>query len=59
MMAGVTAGYLSHVPHNLSSLKLMNPSKSYGLLFSELLAKSEARLPNGMSSGMKRALHIR
>jgi len=29
MMAGVISGYLSHVPHILSTLKLMEPSKSY------------------------------
>eukprot|EP00055_Hartaetosiga_balthica_P010226 m.43059 g.43059 ORF g.43059 m.43059 type:complete len:327 (-) comp7087_c0_seq4:38-1018(-) len=28
--AGVVAGYFSHIPHNLSALKLMNPSLSYG-----------------------------
>eukprot|EP00056_Hartaetosiga_gracilis_P004114 m.71587 g.71587 ORF g.71587 m.71587 type:complete len:318 (+) comp11709_c0_seq1:592-1545(+) len=27
--AGVVAGYLSHIPHNLSTLKLINPSLSY------------------------------
>ncbi len=27
MLAGMMSGYLSHVPHNLSTLKLMNPSK--------------------------------
>ncbi|EDQ89061.1 uncharacterized protein MONBRDRAFT_8408 [Monosiga brevicollis MX1] len=33
MMGGVLAGYLSHVPHNLSTMKLMNPSMSYAQLF--------------------------
>ena len=27
LMAGVCSGYLSHIPHNLSTLKLMMPSK--------------------------------
>ncbi len=29
MMAGVAAGYLSHVPHNISTMKLLNPSLTY------------------------------
>ena len=33
MTAGVMAGYLSHVPHNLSTLKLLNPAQSYAELF--------------------------
>lgn len=42
LMGGVVAGYLSHVPHNLSTMKLMNPAKSY----SQLLAQfSEQRMP--------------
>ena len=28
-VAGVIAGYLSHVPHNLSTLKLLQPDVSY------------------------------
>lgn len=27
LSAGVISGYLSHVPHNLSTLKLMTPNK--------------------------------
>eukprot|EP01101_Sappina_pedata_P009062 TRINITY_DN5165_c0_g1_i1.p1 TRINITY_DN5165_c0_g1~~TRINITY_DN5165_c0_g1_i1.p1 ORF type:complete len:425 (+),score=127.91 TRINITY_DN5165_c0_g1_i1:91-1275(+) len=29
MLAGVICGYLSHVPHNLSTMKIMDPSKTY------------------------------
>jgi len=29
LMAGVVSGYFSHVPHNLSTLKLLEPHKSY------------------------------
>lgn len=36
LAAGVTAGYLSHMPHNLSTLKLLFPDQSYGQLFSRL-----------------------
>lgn len=35
-LAGSIAGYLSHVPHNLSTLKLVEPQKSYGELFAKL-----------------------
>lgn len=30
LTAGVLAGYFSHIPHNLSTLKLINPQRSYG-----------------------------
>jgi Ser-tRNA(Ala) deacylase AlaX len=49
MLAGIVSGYLSHVPHNLSTMKLMNPRKSYVQLFKEFAVKSEARLPESMS----------
>jgi hypothetical protein len=29
-MAGIAAGYLSHVPHNISTMKLLRPHLSYG-----------------------------
>jgi CRP-like cAMP-binding protein len=45
LAAGVVSGYFSHVVHNLSTLKLTNPSKSYKELFREYCKKSEARLP--------------
>jgi len=45
LMAGVTAGYLSHVPHNMSTLKLLSPNKSYGqLVLLEHLLSSRDRL---------------
>lgn len=45
MFAGVVAGYLSHVPHNISTLKLLEPHKSYRQIFSEYIAAAETRLP--------------
>eukprot|EP00051_Salpingoeca_urceolata_P009329 m.113644 g.113644 ORF g.113644 m.113644 type:complete len:455 (-) comp16254_c5_seq1:170-1534(-) len=45
VFAGVVSGYLSHVPHNLSTMKLMTPSKSYGRIFREFAQKSADRLP--------------
>lgn len=40
LVAGVVSGYLSHVPHNLSTYKLMEPTKSYGHLFRMFVDKS-------------------
>ena len=45
LMAGVLCGYLSHVVHNMSTLKLMNPNKTYGEHFREYVAQAESRLP--------------
>eukprot|EP01104_Vermistella_antarctica_P018523 TRINITY_DN6897_c0_g1_i1.p1 TRINITY_DN6897_c0_g1~~TRINITY_DN6897_c0_g1_i1.p1 ORF type:complete len:455 (+),score=48.29 TRINITY_DN6897_c0_g1_i1:70-1365(+) len=50
MAAGLTAGYFSHVPHNLSTLKLMNPTLSYGHHFHALSREWYGRLPNTMAS---------
>ena len=53
MLAGVISGYFSHVVHNLSTLKLMNPNKSYGQHFSDYVTKAEERLPQNIP--MRRA----
>lgn len=45
LTAGVLSGYLSHVPHNMSALKLMEPSKGYSQIFKEYAAKNEDRMP--------------
>jgi len=50
LTAGVISGYLSHVVHNLSTLKLMNPNKSYGTHFKEYVAKAETRLPTNFQN---------
>merc|ERR1712137_18651 len=49
--AGVVAGYLSHVPHNLSTYKLMHPGKSYSILFREFaeLSAPSYLIPAGLS----------
>ena len=44
LTAGVVAAFFSHVPHNLSTLKLMNPSKSYGQLFDDFAKPWRKRL---------------
>jgi hypothetical protein len=40
LIAGVVAGYLSHVPHNISTLKLLEPQASYGQLYQQFVDKS-------------------
>jgi hypothetical protein len=48
LTAGVISGYLSHVVHNLSALKLMDPSKSYAAHFMEYVKKSADRIPGNI-----------
>lgn len=43
-MAGIVSGYLSHVPHNLSALKLLNPAVSYAEHFKSLATTWELKL---------------
>jgi CRP-like cAMP-binding protein len=38
--AGMLAGYFSHVPHNLSTFKILEPSVSYRTLFARFVDKS-------------------
>eukprot|EP00980_Cylindrotheca_fusiformis_P027830 scaffold22560_cov135-Cylindrotheca_fusiformis.AAC.41 len=40
LMAGVVSGYFSHVPHNLSTFKLMEPHRPYGELYKMFVDKS-------------------
>lgn len=40
MTAGVVSGYLSHVPHNISTFKLLEPQKSYRALYQQFVDKS-------------------
>jgi len=40
MLAGVVSGYLSHIPHNMSTYKLMDPTTGYGTLYSKFVDKS-------------------
>lgn len=46
LLAGVVSGYLSHVPHNLSTLKLMNPQKPYRAHMADFVAHSKSRVPD-------------
>jgi len=54
--AGVISGYFSHVVHNMSTLKLTNPNKSYKEHFSEYCAKSEKRLPEHLNPAWRKSL---
>jgi hypothetical protein len=40
LAAGVVSGYLSHVPHNMSTFKLLEPHRSYGDLYRMFVKKS-------------------
>jgi len=55
LSAGVMSGYLSHVVHNMSTLKLMNPNKSYSQHMKEYIKRSETRIPAGVPDSMKPA----
>jgi hypothetical protein len=55
LVAGVCSGYLSHIPHNLSTLKLMTPSKSYLDHLGALVSQSEGRVPHRSRPRRRRA----
>jgi hypothetical protein len=44
LFAGTVSGYLSHVPHNLSALKLMAPKKTYLQHFQSLMNNWKPKL---------------
>eukprot|EP01125_Pyxidicula_operculata_P018852 TRINITY_DN6753_c0_g1_i1.p2 TRINITY_DN6753_c0_g1~~TRINITY_DN6753_c0_g1_i1.p2 ORF type:complete len:413 (-),score=75.47 TRINITY_DN6753_c0_g1_i1:278-1516(-) len=54
LMAGVICGYLSHVVHNLSTLKLMNPAKNYNEHIKDYISRSEQRVPAYLSPASRR-----
>ncbi|CAM9522540.1 unnamed protein product [Discosporangium mesarthrocarpum] len=45
MIAGVVAGYLSHIPHNVSTLKLLQPNLSYRSIMSKMIDDNLPRTP--------------
>jgi hypothetical protein len=55
LVAGLSAGYLSHVPHNLSTLKLMQPHRGYKELFLEYAEASRARVPANVPAARRNA----
>ena len=53
--AGLAAGYLSHIPHNLSQMKLLQPRVSYRDHFGVLVGKALSTLPPGVPPHARRA----
>ncbi len=58
LTAGVVAGYLSHVPHNISTFRLLNPTKSYRDIFRMFVDKSapEKFVPKGVPDAIRAPL---
>ncbi|KAG7369903.1 cyclic nucleotide-binding protein [Nitzschia inconspicua] len=50
LTAGVISGYFSHVPHNLSTYKLLEPKRSYADLYAMFVDRS---VPNIVDSALK------
>lgn len=46
-VSGLIAGYISHVPHSMSALKLVYPQKTYRELFSSYTAHWDRIVPQG------------
>jgi hypothetical protein len=53
LSAGAICGYLSHVVHNMSTLKLMNPNKTYKEHMTDYIKKAESRVPSGVPESLK------
>ncbi|KAL9185438.1 hypothetical protein ACHAXT_003215 [Thalassiosira profunda] len=45
LAAGVISGYFSHVPHNLSTMKLLQPDVSYRTHVNSLIEAAKSRVP--------------
>ena len=58
--AGVVSGYLSHVPHNISTLKQMEPHKPYARVFGEYVDSKapESSIPRGVPAPYRRPLRV-
>jgi CRP-like cAMP-binding protein len=56
LLAGVISGYISHVPHNLSTLKLLTPQQSYGHHFTSLYTTREQTIPGFVTKPATRKL---
>jgi len=55
LVAGVIAGYFSHVPHNLSTMKLLAPDVSYKEHVASMVRSSADRVPSSLSPGVRGA----
>ncbi|CAM9691753.1 unnamed protein product [Ectocarpus fasciculatus] len=56
MMAGVMAGYLSHIPHNVSTLKLLQPHLGYREIFTTMVDANLHRTPREFVPEARRTL---
>ncbi|CAM9114610.1 unnamed protein product [Sphacelaria rigidula] len=56
MVAGVVSGYLSHIPHNVSTLKLLQPELSYREIFTAMVDANVSRTPREWLPGARRAV---
>ena len=54
--AGLASGYLSQIPHNLGTLKMLDPSRSYGELWRSIWQRSVPRLPAAVAAGPMRVV---
>lgn len=54
LCAGIISGYFSHVVHNMSTLKLMNPNKTYAVHFKEYVQKYEVKIPSTVSPQLRK-----
>lgn len=52
--AGIMSGYCSQIPHNLSTMKLMDPTQSYKQLWNTLWNRSLPRVPSWIEDQMAR-----
>lgn len=60
VIAGVFAGYFSHVPHNLSTYKILDPAQSYRALFRKFVDKSVPTqlIPRGVPDALLPAVRV-
>lgn len=52
--SGILCGYLSQIPHNLSTMKLMEPHRNYVDLWGQLVTNSEKRVPEFVPASGRR-----
>jgi len=55
LMAGMLSGYLSHVPHSISTLKLLKPNLPYPHIIRDMVDENIARTPKDWLPGARRA----
>jgi hypothetical protein len=53
MAAGVMSGYISHVPHNMATLKMLDPSKTYAQHFATYCERSRHRVPTFLPTNLQ------